>query len=91
MCVEIRKSGTGRLALPVSILALTYFGFKRYHAEFYKHLMAKNSYEFIYTTSAIENSGLFQKVIPKNKVGCVFPMVVVSILPQAGFGPNDHW
>ena len=94
MCVEIRKSGTGRLALPVSILALTYFGFKRYHAEFYKHLMAKNSYEFIYTTSAIENSGLFQKVIPKNKVGCVtscvFPMVVVSMLPQAEFGPNDH-
>ena len=60
MCLKIRKSGTGRLALPVSILALTYFGFKRYHAEFYKHLMAKNSYEFIYTTSAIENSGLFQ-------------------------------
>ena len=65
MCVEIRKSGTGRLALPVSILTLTYFGFKRYHAEFYKHLMAKNSYEFIYTTSAIENSGSFQKVIQK--------------------------
>ena len=24
------------------------------------------------------------------KVGCVFPMVVVSILPHAEFGPNDH-
>ena len=24
------------------------------------------------------------------KVGCVLPMVVVSILPQAEFGPNDH-
>ena len=26
----------------------------------------------------------------RNKVGC-FPMVVVSILPHAEFGPNDHW
>ena len=25
-----------------------------------------------------------------HKVGCVFAMVVVSILPQAEFGPNDH-
>ena len=25
-----------------------------------------------------------------NKVGCVFSMVVVSILPHAEFGPNDH-
>ena len=25
-----------------------------------------------------------------NKVGCVFPMVVVSILLHAEFGPNDH-
>ena len=25
-----------------------------------------------------------------DKVGCIFPMVVVSILPQAEFGPNDH-
>ena len=24
------------------------------------------------------------------KVGCVFPMVVVSILPNAEIGPNDH-
>ena len=24
------------------------------------------------------------------KVGCLFPMVVVSILPHADFGPNDH-
>ena len=24
------------------------------------------------------------------KVGCVFPMVVVSILPHAEIGPNDH-
>ena len=24
------------------------------------------------------------------KVGCVFPMVVVPILPHADFGPNDH-
>ena len=24
------------------------------------------------------------------KVGCVFPMVVVSMLPHADFGPNDH-
>ena len=26
----------------------------------------------------------------KYKVGCVFPMVVVSIPPHAGFGRNDH-
>ena len=25
-----------------------------------------------------------------NKVACVFPMVVVFILPHAEFGPNDH-
>ena len=24
------------------------------------------------------------------KVGCVFSMVAVSILPHAEFGPNDH-
>ena len=27
----------------------------------------------------------------KFKVGCVFPMVVVSILPHSEFGRNDHW
>ena len=27
---------------------------------------------------------------PIAKVGCVFPMVVVSLLPHAEFGPNDH-
>ena len=27
---------------------------------------------------------------PFNKVGCIFPMVVVSILPRAEFGPKDH-
>ena len=26
----------------------------------------------------------------KRKVGCAYPMVVVSIAPYAGFGPNDH-
>ena len=26
-----------------------------------------------------------------HKVGCVYPMVVVSILPHVEFGPNDHW
>jgi len=25
-----------------------------------------------------------------NKVGCIFPMVVISILLHAEFGPNDH-
>ena len=25
------------------------------------------------------------------KVGCVFPMVVLSILPQAEFVRKDHW
>ena len=27
--------------------------------------------------------------VTPRKVGCVLPMVVVSILPQAVFGPND--
>ena len=26
-----------------------------------------------------------------SKEGRVFPLVVVSILPHAEFGPNDHW
>ena len=26
----------------------------------------------------------------KNKVECVFPMVIVSLLPQAELGQNDH-
>ena len=30
---------------------------------------------------------MFTKVCP---VGCIFPMVVVSILPHAEFGRNDH-
>ena len=25
------------------------------------------------------------------KLGCIFPMVIVSILPHTEFGPNDHW
>ena len=24
------------------------------------------------------------------KVGCVFPMVIIPILPQAELGPNEH-
>ena len=27
---------------------------------------------------------------PAFKVGCIFPMVVVYLLPQAEFGRNDH-
>ena len=27
----------------------------------------------------------------KNYVGCVFPVVVVSILPHVEFEPSDHW
>ena len=30
------------------------------------------------------------KLLQDIKVGCVFPMVVVSILPHAEFGQNDH-
>ena len=30
------------------------------------------------------------EILVSTKVGCVFPMVVVSILPHAEFGPNDH-
>ena len=26
----------------------------------------------------------------QTKVGCAYPMVVVSIAPHAGFGPNDY-
>jgi len=32
----------------------------------------------------------FMNEFDKNKVGCVFPMFVVSILPHAEFGSNDH-
>ena len=28
--------------------------------------------------------------IQPNKVGCAFPMVIVTIMPHAEFGPNDH-
>ena len=28
--------------------------------------------------------------LSNHKVGCVFPMVIIPILPQAEFGPNDH-
>ena len=35
--------------------------------------------------------GLVSKsLVSSSKVGCVFPMVIVSILSQAEFGPNDH-
>ena len=32
------------------------------------------------------------RTVPKaiSKVGFVFPMVIVSILPHEEFGPNDH-
>ena len=30
------------------------------------------------------------QLVRKNKVGCGFPMIVVSILSNAEFGPNDH-
>ena len=30
------------------------------------------------------------RIVGQNKVGCVFPMIVVSILPHAEFGPNNH-
>ena len=26
-----------------------------------------------------------------NKVECVFPLVIITILPHAEFGQNDHW
>ena len=32
----------------------------------------------------------FIKLLIRSKVGYVFLMVVVFILPQAEFGPNDH-
>ena len=34
--------------------------------------------------------GFFCGKIQSDKVGCVFPKVVVSILPNVEFGPNDH-
>ena len=37
-----------------------------------------------------ENGSAFRD-LEKNKVECVYSMVVVSILPDAEFGPNDHW
>ena len=38
----------------------------------------------------LENSQNFEFHPTDIKVGCVFPMVVVSIPPHAEFGPNDH-
>ena len=32
----------------------------------------------------------FKDTIWLSKVGCVFPMVVVSMMPRADFGPSDH-
>ena len=32
----------------------------------------------------------FIHIYQHTKVGCVYPMVVVSILPHAEFEPNDH-
>ena len=29
-------------------------------------------------------------IVSTTKVGCVYAMVIVSILPHAEFGPNDH-
>ena len=36
-----------------------------------------------------ENTHLYYQV-SKTGVVCVFPIVVVPILPHADFGPNDH-
>ena len=33
---------------------------------------------------------VYGTIYMRRKVGCVFTMVVVSILPQAELGPNDH-
>ena len=33
---------------------------------------------------------IFEGLFDLYKVGCVFPMVIVTILPHAEFGPNDH-
>ena len=30
------------------------------------------------------------ELILTSKVGCVFPLIIIPILPQAEFGPNDH-
>ena len=36
------------------------------------------------------DSSINKKNDAKTKVGCVFPMVIVSILPYAEFGRTDH-
>ena len=41
---------------------------------------------FAITSFLISIITLFQSI----KVGCVFPMVIIPILPRAEFGPNDH-
>ena len=40
--------------------------------------------------SEYEAEQIHQQVWFMSKVGCVFPMVIASILPHAEFGPNDH-
>ena len=47
------------------------------------------------SASYIAEIGQFQNDLyhlspPNCKVGCVFAMIVVSILPHAELGPNDH-
>ena len=48
----------------------------------------------MFTTSMIEKEKgkiiYFEVCGPYGKVGCVLPMVVVSILLRVEFGPNDH-
>ena len=42
-------------------------------------------------TSAHNTGTKFENFwVPEHKVGCVFPMVVVTLLPHAEFGQNYH-
>ena len=51
----------------------------------YTHIQMHLMHIFI-LRNAFKNYRLKLKI----KVGCIYPMVVVSILPHAEFGPNEH-
>ena len=52
-----------------------------YHEVDYNHIFDEN------LSNNEKGTGLIES---PHKVGCVFPMIIIPILPQAGFGLNDH-
>ena len=51
-------------------------------------LFEKTLFEGVFANESFEM--IFVRSVPSGKVGCVFPMVVVSILSHAEFGLDGH-